>query len=514
MPTKSLDQLAKLTIASDGLTAELTLQPGITSMHLNQLALRALIEGRGVKCGALTEERLAELLERYNPDGSETASVVVAEGIAPIHGVDGWFELDSAIEEVLEKARRAVIEDAERNATGDVQGSIDHYERSTIPMVESGDPLGRIFPPKPGTDGLDVCGNVCKAKIPQDAKIKIDDSVERTESGRLFAALDGVVESSPDSIRVNPDLEIGGSVDFSVGNVLFPGNVVIRHGVRDMFKVTSEKRLEIFDLVEAATLSARDLVLHRGMAGRGKGALSVERDAGARYIDSTACVVGRDLRVERELTNCELTVGRDLIAPSAAVMGGSLRIGRHAEVGQLGAESGTLFEVHLGEIGQMSSLLSSGVEQLGRLEGRIQQARDRLDTLQNQSGTMSRFAAEELTEIQFLLQSNEQRESALRDAMTGAAELALRHSAFEITVRELLNPGVVLCGAGNRAKITQPVQGPILIKLSGEEPTLQDLNTGSVAPLFQFAEISPSDDWVDPETLVGGPVPDEDQAAA
>jgi len=502
MSEKSLEQLAKLEISEDQLCAELVLRPGIEPTELNHISLRALIEAKGIRCTELTDERIADLLKEYSRAGDEPVSGVVAEGTPPVHGTDGFFEVDSLIAEILERARQAANRDPNEKPPAPVDGDIDHYEQSTIPMVEEDQPLGRIITPQPGTDGVDVFGKVIKAKTAQEASFHTDDSVQRSESGWLTAAHPGVVVRTPDSIRVNRDLVVKGSVDFSVGNIVFPGNVTIRQGVRDMFRVCSEKTLEVSDLVEAATLVAKDLILHRGMAGRSKGSVTVERDAKARYFDSINCSVGRDLTIEREMTNCNVTIGRDLIASNATVMGGTLSVGRQADVGRLGADSGTAFEVNLGELGRIDYLMSQGTDQLTKLLSRTKQTQSRMETLQDQIVSLGGNAADELTELQFLLSSNAKREANLKECLGRAAGLVLRHASYQITVRGLLNPGVVLCAAGRRARINSPISGPIRVRMNGEEPTVEDLDTSSVTPLSKFADITDADSWVDPRSVL------------
>ena len=61
------------------------------------------------------------------------------------------------------------------------------------------------------------------------------------------------------SAKVSNTLEIDQNVDFSTGNIDFPGNVIVHRSVKDCFTVKARDDIEVRGLIEAATLIANQL---------------------------------------------------------------------------------------------------------------------------------------------------------------------------------------------------------------------------------------------------------------
>ncbi|NRA58467.1 MAG: DUF342 domain-containing protein, partial [Phycisphaerales bacterium] len=264
MRTDELEKLIRISVCADGLTATLTVQAGVDPEELSADLVGAILEGRGVRIPAEINPRVDELKRRIAEAPEAEIDIVIAEGIAPVHGKDGRFELDP---ELCDDEQAKKREESETDA--------DHYGRSAFLVVEEGQRIGKVVPHSDAEDGVDVRGKTIKATPARPCKVKFDESLDVDEDGTVTALRNGRLEVAAERIRIQPVLVVPESVDFSSGNVDFPEDVLVQKGVRDCFTVHAGGSLEIVELVEAATVSANgSILLRRGMAGRGKGEIS------------------------------------------------------------------------------------------------------------------------------------------------------------------------------------------------------------------------------------------------
>ncbi|MEM8758512.1 MAG: FapA family protein, partial [Planctomycetota bacterium] len=178
--------------------------------------------------------------------------------------------------------------------------------------------------------------------------------------------------------------------------------------------------------------------------------------------------IGRDLRVDRELTACSATVGRNANCPDAVLIGGELSVGGTAEFAQIGSESGTPTTIHLGKFDSLDRLIKQGMELLGTARAKRAAATERLEQLQQNGGRVTSSIAEEVTELQFELASWNDRVATLTEVLTKAAGTVEQHRDGGLLVHQRILPGVTIY-AGNRvAVVLEPLPGPLDIRLDDQ----------------------------------------------
>ncbi|MFI4882900.1 MAG: DUF342 domain-containing protein [Phycisphaerales bacterium JB064] len=492
MRTDALEKLARLTVSPDGLRATLQLQPGLEASDITPEAIEAILISRGVRASKITPESAGAIARQIIDAPTEPAEAVVAEGVAPIAGVDGRFELD---ETLAERAKTPTNEGGETE--------FDHYARSAFIIVEKDERVGTVYPHSEAQDGIDVRGKIIKATPGRPCPLTFDDSVDVRNDGSVIALRKGRLEQTPTRLGVEPVLEIEEYVDFSTGNVSFPGDVIIRKGVRDCFTVEVGGALEIIELVEAAIIVANgSVILRRGMAGRGKGQLSAGGDLEARYLDGADIKVANDLRVQRELTNCVTHVGRSIHSASCSVIGGELWIRFGGVVRSIGGEAEAETLVRLGVDPTLDDRAKQLIDLLPQATNRLARAKQELADLQKMTSKLTPTQAETMTSLQFEIISNQARLPAIRNAIERVLMAYASLNGASLNVERSIMPGVTIAIGARAATVRDTIKGPVIIAMDERGAlVIKDPNSGSSMPLASKAKLHPAPGCVDLDEL-------------
>jgi uncharacterized protein (DUF342 family) len=506
MSADELDQACRVAISSDGLHATLQIDPGFSPEAVTPEAVGAILAGRGIDPSTVIAEAIAELSTMLAAMPDTMAEAVVARGTAAVHGTDGRFELSPELGPSRSKSAAAGAEPV-----------LDHYERSAFVIVDQGQVVGVLHPPTEAQDGVDVRGVVIKAIRGKPCPLKLADTVELKSDGTVVSLHKGRVELTPLKLGVDPVLEIPESVDFSTGNVRFPGDATIGKGVCDCFEVEIGGNLEVMELIEAATVSARgSVVLHRGMAGRGKGELRVGGDLEAKYLDGASVTVGNDLRVQREVTNCVTHVGRRVRSQACTVVGGELWARFGGEVRMLGGEAEAETLVRIGVDAQMDACARMLEDALPQAIARVDRARQQLSDIQMAAAKPTPSQAREMSRLEFEIESERSRFPAIRAAIQRVLNAYEKLRGATLSVEKAIMPGVTLAIGGQAATVREAIRGPVVIACD-EHGMLVFRSGGSSTPLASKAKLHPapgSADMDELRRLLDSPALSEDSKAA
>jgi uncharacterized protein (DUF342 family) len=325
-------------INSEASEAKLTLWPDVDRSTLSVELLEKILKEHGVALDGShvspLERSIADIKAQSGP-----VEMIVARAVPPIHGTDGALEWQGGFNPAQVGAAAA-----DHN-----QMKVDHYNQTHYVAVAPGQHLATIRSATQGENGRDVTGRVLRAKPGAPLSIKTDSTVKVDDQGCIMALAGGIIQFDGKSLRVAPLFEVPGTVNFATGNIYFSGCVTIRGDVCDRFVVLATEDVTVFGLIGAATiLCGRNLMAHCGIAAHDHGCLYAAGDAHLGYTKNGFALVQGVLLPRRELINCRLVTGADLIGDSAAVIGGSLTIGGKAVIGTLGAATGTMTTLSFG----------------------------------------------------------------------------------------------------------------------------------------------------------------------
>lgn len=447
-------------ISDDGMTAVLITPHGFDHTKLNQELCKAMIMRGGIELSATKPELIDQFIEEAKAATEGGHHGIIARGTEPRHGSDGHIEWL-----VKEPTPTTPTENAPENPEGATDADVSFYERSAFIVVKAGDVLGKIHPPTHGQDGRDVTGKNIAAREGRDYDFKHDESLMVGKGNMVLAQADGLLDRSGNTICIRDTISVDEYVDFNTGNISFNGNIEIRKGVRDCFKVQADGDIEVQGLIEAATIIAGgELRALGGFAGRERGTANIKGDLIAKYLDAVEVNVRGNLCVDRELINCNTEVLGGIDSPRGAIIGGDTLVAGRVEVAELGAEGLPQTTVQINVVPHLDPL----IHDLERIIDGLIDDRDKLveeqEMIQKTSG--SRVTSQhkerlcelmyEIAEVQALL---DRAEPSIEKVREKADSMRLA----DVTVHKKVHPNTVLVCDGLSYKVKNEIKGPVRI---------------------------------------------------
>ncbi|NLY42488.1 MAG: DUF342 domain-containing protein [Clostridiaceae bacterium] len=263
---------------------------------------------------------------------------VVAEGMAPVNGEDGKIQYHFNL---VKDRTPKLLED----------GRVDFHQLNLIENVRAGDILATAILPTPGTPGKNVYGEDVPPKPGKPAVLPKGKNVLISEDGlQLIANVDGQVVIEDQKINVYPFYEVSGNVDNSTGDINFVGNVIIKGNVLTGFSVEAGGWIEVYGVVEGATLKAKgDIILHRGMQGLMKGTLIANGNIVAKYIENSNLIAGKDIKCDVIMHSTVQCGGKlELSGRKGLIVGGAARALKEIKAKTVGSPMSTVTELEVG----------------------------------------------------------------------------------------------------------------------------------------------------------------------
>lgn len=240
--------------------------------------------------------------------------LLIARGTAPVDGKDG---------SIIEKYPR--IEGI--TVQQDENGKADFKNLNSVQSIKENQAICEITPPTAGLPGTDVYGNQIMQKEGAAPPVLAGKNTRLTEDGlRLVASLSGRLLFKNGCFEVTEVLIIQSDVDYSVGNLDFPGDVVILGEVQTGFTIKATGSVTIHGTVEGATIiSGGDVILKKGMNGSYEGEIHADGEVKANFLEN--CKVYADKSIySNSIISCQTYSGDSVYAEGSigTVVGGSV----------------------------------------------------------------------------------------------------------------------------------------------------------------------------------------------
>jgi uncharacterized protein (DUF342 family) len=236
------------------------------------------MEEQHIVTGILDDE-LEKLVEEQE---GWTEPIVVAKGTEPVPGDPGY------IFPVLKEEQAPIDLNAQ---------FIDLRSPTFIQSVKKGDEIARIVHHTEGINGINVKGEVVKAKPGKPIRVKKTKYVRIDEQENTIHALtDGQVSYQKRAVHVFPVYEVQGDLDLKTGNLTFTGNIHIFGDVPSGYSISADGDIRIQGSVEASQLKAGGSIFIRdGIASQGRGLIQAGCDVRTGYINQGSIRAGGDL---------------------------------------------------------------------------------------------------------------------------------------------------------------------------------------------------------------------------
>lgn len=330
---QSNSNVISLTVTPDKMKAYITIATLHEANRVSKDDVLKFLENSGITYG-IKQDVLEDIIrfEIYN------TPVCIAEGDPPVNGEDGRIEY---MFNINNDVKPTILED----------GRVDFRRLNIIQNVKKGDILCTLIPPTPGIPGKNINGKNIPARDGKRVALPKGRNVEVTEDGmRLRSVIDGQVTFDDGKVNVFSNYEVKADVDNSTGNISFVGNVIIRGNVLSGFVVEAEGFVEVWGVVEGAVIKAAgDIILRKGMQGRGKGVLISGGDIIAKYIEHSNIEAKNDIRAEAIMhSNVKCGNKLELCGKAGQLVGGVCRVGREVVAKVIGSDLATLTEIEVG----------------------------------------------------------------------------------------------------------------------------------------------------------------------
>lgn len=349
-----------VSVSPDELKAFITLYKGDENIKISKDDMKRALVVQKVIYGIKED-----VLEKYAQNPMYNEQICVAEGIATQNGKNG---------EVKYHFNTSVC----NKPTLEEDGRINYRELNLIQTVQKGQILCTLEPPIAGSNGMTVKGRVLNAVNGKPAIMPRGKNVAISQDGKsLLATTDGEVEFlDATKISVYTNHEVPADVDNSTGNINFVGNVIIKGNVLSGFTVEAGGNVEIYGVVEGATIKAGgSIILRRGMQGMGKGTLIAGGDIVARYIEYCNVEAKNNIQSEAVLhSNVKCGNKLELTGRKGLLVGGTCKVGKIIIAKVIGSHMATPTDLEVGIDPTVREDYKKAKEELVTIEGDIKKA--------------------------------------------------------------------------------------------------------------------------------------------
>jgi hypothetical protein len=359
----SLENVIAVTLSQDKLQAYLEIQEWDDSMPLTVESLEELLSRHSVQYG-IKHDQLSAIAA--NPEQYVLKKMLVAQGVAPVHGENGKIEylFDTEPEEYSPMETE--------------DGKVDFRQVRRLKNVLKGQKLAQRIPPTEGVPGMAVTGEKIEPKRGKEAFFKLGKNVVTDETKNfLYAAIDGLVtHTDGNKINVFPVYEVNGDVDYRVGNIDFVGNVVVRGNVLPGFRIRASGDIRIIGGVEAAELEAEGSIdITAGILGQNKGLLvKAGKNIRTNFIQDANVEAKEDIIVSLSILHSQVRAGKNVICQGGKglIVGGVIQAGEKIIARTVGNAMSTPTVL---EVGVQPELRN----ELNETRAKWREARDNLD---------------------------------------------------------------------------------------------------------------------------------------
>ena len=373
MPTLT-EQKPMVRATYDEMEAYILLPEPMLGESYDVAQLKDALAENGVSEG-IFEEKLAELVR----NGIYNSEVLIAQGVSPVDGVDGYYEYN--FNSSLDHKPKLLP-----------NGTADYWSVHLIEEVSKGQVIATYHPAVEGRDGATVTGRIISARRGREQMPLKGKGFERTPDNRVYtAALDGKIERQNDRIVILPVHEVTGNAELAEGNIDFHGDIVIHGNVENGVVIRATGSITVDGIVEACTLEAgKDIVLRSGMLGGNKASVHSKGSITAKFFEFTKIKCAGDLHAD-VLMDCDVECQGQVILDGSrgSIIGGRVHAIRGVIVSTLGNEVEKRTAVYVGagiEIYSRLHVLEKKIEVCREELVKIEEGLKRFEVLQKERG--------------------------------------------------------------------------------------------------------------------------------
>jgi uncharacterized protein (DUF342 family) len=442
-----IDARVGVDITPDKMSATISLREGSgTGRRLSREMVQEALAQAGVSHG-LREEAIDKAIAAARA-GTEVDNLSVAEGTPAVDQSENTIEMAVGTEQ--SPAVRI------RN-----DGTADYRTQNAITTVQEGQELCRILPSQQEPiDGTTVTGETIPAKSVSGLQIEFGENIEKREqedgSILIVAATEGEFVHGKDRMEVRTTHTIKGDVDMSVGNLKFPGTVLIGGTVRAGFYVMSGGDIKIAGGVEAALLSAEgDIIIKQGVKGAGKAVLRSKNSVMSTFMELATVLSVGDVVLKSAIVRSRVKCnGRVMFqGDKGRLVGGTIRARHGLEAASVGSPRGVKTTISFGQDYLIADLIEKEEKEIEKVKARISQLDIEMRKAEKASAEdQLKALRQEKVKMLKLMEKRGLRLFTLRERFE-------QHFPSKVVVRGEVHSGTIFESHGRTYEVTAPRKG-------------------------------------------------------
>ncbi len=340
------------------------------------------IEEAGIKYGVRKELILKSLKsKRFNQE------LVVAEGKAPVDGENAKIQYNIKSIEKKSFLKPMMLDN----------GKVDFKNLEIIENVEAEQVLAEKLPPSPGVDGINVYGDVIKAKVGKDVQLfKGKNTYINEEGTELIAKIDGMVSCKEKKIDVLKTFVVE-NVGISTGNIDFVGNVVVKGDIMPDYTVKATGNIEVKGNAEKAQIICEGDVVVRGSCfGKVAGKIQAHGDVILNFAEAVSIETDGNVIANEAIMNSKVFCGKKVtvIDRKGVIIGGEIKAAEGIEAINIGSHHAVKTEIEVGSNPKILEKLKQMEEDLEESSKKMEQVEKNVTLLQKMKKNLKELPPE------------------------------------------------------------------------------------------------------------------------
>lgn len=402
-------------------------------------------------------------------NGDDPKNFLLASGIEPTPGNDGYFELfvDTGDDDVeLEE---------------DDQGRVNFKNIQAFTNVQPEQLIGTIYPPERGTAGKTITGLPIPAPLGQPARLIAGEGVEiRTDGTEAVAVKAGRVTFENNILAIVEEFVVSGNVDLKVGHISFNGFVEIKGDVLDDFNIKATKGISVSGAVGACQLISDGPVTIGSMAGMGFGLIRCKGDLTARYLNHVTVECWGDVHVANEIRNATIKSTGSINVATGLITGGQAVALEGIEAKLFGSKSGVKTYLTSGVYFPETDRLHFLRTRLKSIAYQLSKISETVPALQKKPLAKMRPALREAIELRINILSERQinitaEQEALSEELGKFKTAGHPTENAKINVLTSMKEGVVINLGETTEEVKMEINGPVSIIENSQTEGLRQL---------------------------------------